>query len=765
MRPFQKGNSFHDDEGNLLHGRVIFYKRDTSTKQDIYDVDGNVLANPIYTNDLGQTSQQVFLDDVDYLVSFERYIGDGNMETDTDERHWLFIYSCIDLYDTFNINIDTNGMQVVNTIADLRRTDPSIVETDNGNKVVLLAGYFEYGDKPSIQYVWNPTSNEPDNGGSVIKVDGISLGRWKIIPNTSNTLDVRHFGAMPSNSYIQISVEQAYAIQQANEYASMYGIKLYFPNGYYRLDTNISNVIMNGYVLVPDGMDVTISGENVKVCQANNYNGDVTIIADIIHLSDVTAIQQDIDYSIVHFNPIKRFVVDIDVRDTLEIENVECEFHDVSTIGDAWVNITNCQILANHTISNTAKVGFWDCYINGSYFKNDLSNASFTNCTTDYVSWTDMNNYIVYLMKNGDKIIDLGGKSVSQTITIDRDIIVKNAVGLPLVLGNNVGNVTIQDSSVAISSLNPNFILKVYNSIVLSDMMSSNNIILENSTYRNDSPIVVKYLSAMNSTIEGNESLYVTTAFSANNSLIDKKFFLTLPNGSYPQIDGCVINKEGHINCNMRITNCTISSTITQSDVNGVVDFIVQGNVFNTYGSHKIYSNTPNGLVVGTWNNNVTLKVEFDRTNLDTDESHHTYKIDQKLTVIHSGTIADFTATSWVETDIVGIAGNELQRVYTCWSYPYEIDAPWNWCDIDWIGVGQKIDVLVDMIVPDQRPIPKGDFRLGSYTGATGKGSLRLLSNGKYRLYPPHCLTFIGDMRSPAIDRQPIELTYRIQKL
>lgn len=107
MRAFDQRNSYLDDELKPLVGRVTFYKLHTSEIEDILDKDGQPLANPVYTNTLGQTNVQVFLkDNTDYTISFEKYIGNGDYTDEEDIDNWLFLYSCDNLWDVYSMQVE-----------------------------------------------------------------------------------------------------------------------------------------------------------------------------------------------------------------------------------------------------------------------------------------------------------------------------------------------------------------------------------------------------------------------------------------------------------------------------------------------------------------------------------------------------------------------------------------------------------------------------------------------------------------------------------
>ena len=216
-------------------------------------MNGNVpLANPQYTNTLGQLMNQVFLADKDYTVRFEKYIGNGRMEDDDDQQNWLFVYSCDNLYNTFSIDVTSTNIQAVNNITELRSTNPYTVETRDNKQLIELLGYNTAGDKPAVRYVWNPNSVESDNGGSVIKVSGIATGRWELINdfNYIDGVDVRHFGVFGKDTLADVEPTMAAKLDMANTYAMGIGFPLYFTANdgeltWYKINSNLNGTAIN----------------------------------------------------------------------------------------------------------------------------------------------------------------------------------------------------------------------------------------------------------------------------------------------------------------------------------------------------------------------------------------------------------------------------------------------------------------------------------------------------------------------------------------
>lgn len=211
-----------DDRGMPLHGRISFYEANTTTLKTIYDVDGNELSNPIYCNKV--PTAQVILDDADYTVRFERYIGNGNMETDHNEESW-FLYKT-ELYKLGKIaSIITADSITVSTIEDLK----NLTNIEDG-QVVSVLGYFKAGDCPAREYVWHSEGTYTPDGGCIIRSSSSTIGGWElIIPSTY--IDVRWFGDFPDSS--SKPTEQKSNVGQraaAARAATTYHKDLYFPN-------------------------------------------------------------------------------------------------------------------------------------------------------------------------------------------------------------------------------------------------------------------------------------------------------------------------------------------------------------------------------------------------------------------------------------------------------------------------------------------------------------------------------------------------------
>lgn len=304
MRQLTAYASYLDNLGAPLVGRARFYNLDDSPAV-VYGLDNAhqndvPLGHIVYTNSSGQLVPQVFLDDHDYLVVFDKYIGGGTMAEDDDPESWQEMGSAVDKYNTVGIELDGAALRTADTISSLRSLIPTDHPTDT-KEVVTLLGYNSKGDKPEINYIWNAYSNENDNGGSIVKVEGIATGRWVLV-DCPHHLDVRHFGAFPNSSSDQDDI-QCGRIQLAGAYAHSNNCGLYFYgdslNAYYDIsglqlydidsDDDAMVFAMNGtestlrdvinihcatnqFTAVADQGRINLYGETLRTSFAPRYN-------------------------------------------------------------------------------------------------------------------------------------------------------------------------------------------------------------------------------------------------------------------------------------------------------------------------------------------------------------------------------------------------------------------------------------------------------------------------------------------------------------
>lgn len=354
MRQLTAYASYVDNLGALLIGRARFFNTDGSPADvKALDDQGNYVTagNIVYTNSSGQLTPQVFLEDHDYLIVFDKYVGGGTMSEDDDPESWQEQGSAIDRYNTLGVELEGSAVRSISTIDDLRSSMPL-----EQREVVMLMGYNVSGDKDPVYYRWNPNATGQDDGGSVIKVASQEQGRWTLF-SCPEYLDVRHFGAFPLQT-IAADSNQRYAIQKARTWAYANGSGIYFyatPLAKYFDVSGLTLVKVDSHprakVFCVSGMTSSISEiKNVHCANAENVTGQIVLTSETVRTSWTGGL------SSVVCSPSSKLVMDGPVTGgswsgiAVDIESYSsgCTFDGckITSVGkiDSSVTIQNCEL-------------------------------------------------------------------------------------------------------------------------------------------------------------------------------------------------------------------------------------------------------------------------------------------------------------------------------------------------------------------------------------------------------------------------------------
>lgn len=617
MRMFDNRNSWLDDEGKPLLGRVKFCKLHTTILENIYNMNGTVVYdNPQYTNTIGQLQRQVFLkDNTDYTIRFQKYVGNGDMTEDQD--NWLDVYSCDDIWDTYGVEVDSTTFQLVNNITDLRNTDPSTITTRDNHKVIILGGYNEIGDKPQVMYMWNPNNTDSDNGGDIIKVNSISNGRWELVNNFgSNGLDVRHFGVFGADSKAEATDLMSIRINTANQYASIHDLSLYFPS----ID-GLTWYKMNGLNLYKAEF-----AEETRVFGNTNYPNIITMYDENGYLDVYT----DADYKAVFT------IRGPTVRTSWGVNSDNCIFDPsykliidsvINTNHRDWTEVyvdvlveTGNLFLYECTISSVKKLGD-NCYFRGC----KLTESMFSDAT-DFDSITIHSNVVIDLedWPTTWKWLHLRTQKTNQTIDFKGRTLYANCNGII----NWVGGVTfknatftngfeITQSTVGLENCGGPVQFNANLQALVID-----NCVIAITTLHNARPnVVIKN----NSEITFSSYIFYAGEFALHDSIVHGGVNADIHVvGSNSIFDGAIV-VSGILN----LQRCTISGTITQSakDANFVVTLLnnTLTNTYYMYGAPLLQSVVSGKIEYNNSNAAQGMAIVIDRSNFDPDESHHNY--------------------------------------------------------------------------------------------------------------------------------------------
>lgn len=626
MRMFDIKNSWLDNEGKPLAGRVSFCKLHTTELENIYDVSGTALDNPIFTNTIGQLTQQVFLaDNTDYTIRFEKYVGVSDMTVYPD--NWLFQYSCDNLWNTYGIEVDSTTFQLVNNITDLRELDPQTITTRDNKKVVVLGGYNEIGDKPQVMYVWNATSIESDNGGSVIKVDNIATGRWELVNVfDSDGVDVRHFGVFGTDSRQDATDTMSLQIGMANSYAASIGLPLYFPAIDGLTWYKINNLTIAGAKFADNtrvfgntgtASTLTVYDENSYLSVFNNsdYNAVFTITGPVVKTSwgvNSTNCVFDPTYKLIVDSVINTYnksfagiVIDCqyEILDRCSFDN--CQIHSVEKLGD-YTTFKNC-ILTESMFSSTTDFNTVTVY------DSDV---------IDIEDWPSTVKWCILRKQNTPAPIDFKGR------TLNSDCDLGWTTGSLLYSNAVFDGFTIKQPEVVLDNCSG-----TASCLSLSTLSVKNcNVDLSDTSGAGTITSLAGYDSTLNiSTSKVFNTVHLErTAFSSDNMKYITNLYMNY----------------SILNSSVQVQTCGIyNTTINANIISGVSGFIFENCVFNA--SHTINVVMANSIVSGKWinNNGVAANpiVINDTNNYLLDEEYQTYTYERNY-----GTFVPTKATKFL---------------------------------------------------------------------------------------------------------------------
>lgn len=458
MRQLTAYASYLDNLGAPLVGRARFYNLDGS-EAVVYSLDNATqtyeeIGAIVFTNSSGQLEPQVFLADHDYLVVFDKYIGAGTMSEDDDSESWEEQGSAVDRYNTLGITLEGDSVRCIATMADLRST--TAVSGDHP-EVVLLLGYNESGDKEPIYYKWNAyNTGSPisDDGGSVVKVSGVDLGRWEMV-GCPRYLDVRHFGAFPMQGIVPDQAQNN-AIQLAGNYAHSNNCGLYFDTTPTAAYYDISGLTLYDVDSNPDAECFAKTGESSTV------NGIVSIhlVTDTGCTGRIDLNSEELrtswsqDSTFGRFMQTSRLVVDAKINYGVGVPVTFTNLRvDILTDPGDTVTFDNCHITAIGAISGPIDIE--NCELKTEWFEDnyDWDDLVSIGNTILLRNCKDADTYI--LLKNKQSEVDYGdlGEQQVTDAAFGAGALVENCYGTASLAGDaELHNVTLELTSVANSS-------------------------------------------------------------------------------------------------------------------------------------------------------------------------------------------------------------------------------------------------------------------------------------------------------------------------
>lgn len=624
MRAWDNWNSYLNNDRNLLHGKIRFCKQGTTEDVVIYNRDGDPIRNPEYTDMLGRTEYQVFLNNADNVTAyFYQYVGSGDMMQwqgeDYDPSRWAYQYSSDDMDPVNTVDLEATSAEGVATMADLRARDPETVPTVNGAKLLWLYGYYAAGDTSPVLYVWDSSSLKSDDGGAVIMSDSISgQGRW-ILASREFIFDVRHFGIFGQNS--KYSTDFSYTSQLSNcaTYCTNEGLNAWFPDindslTYYLFDGS-NTFSITGDIYCSDGVRFLCkTGTTGTAIQCNELHkaapylfesdvqsGYATLTADYINISWVGGNCQG--------NARVGWVIDSNAY-ARTITGKEVHFE---TNGNYSLTLDNCQITSNKKI--TGGITIQNSILKTEFFADDYdwSNLRSYYNTILLQNCKDANTYILLKNKQNDPNYgDLGEQTINAEIKPGGTL--ENCVGSATLVTH--GNYEFHNVSLTLSGVTASDHLNCVDSWLT---LSANS--------------VMGSLHLRRGAINGSS----TTLQLIGESMIQ------LADISVPitSIGAYLVISESNINGiitadRLELLNNQVYAEVGQTDVSGTVYVKCIGNTFklnalNLPARHYVHANTADSIVVGEWRGNgsdydTAHWIRLDRTNLKKNDYEHVYR-------------------------------------------------------------------------------------------------------------------------------------------
>lgn len=413
-----------------LSGRMDVYIADTTTLANVYikGQSGDFIAtsNPVYTTIQGTFPNCLFVDqDVD--TRYYRYIGtSSDMSTDiNNEDAWVAIDQQYILKPQFT-NQEFDGAITVHTVEDLRAIDTS---TFDSLVTILLDGYYEQGDSPVRFYEWLSTSSSTDDAGEYIKPNDVSIGRWKLIDNTSPYLDIRIFGCQPTssvNSTFECSSQMLAAFSYCNKYSKI----VYFANpingiGVYTFNGNLCltnfDVYLDDKIYFQAKTGSTSSGItcNNFIKNSNDLVKTTAQTGTFTLTCNETRSSWKDEYTENYTTLAPRNKVYIDSNSfNLTYSNLEVE---IITAYSKILNLTNCQIISEHLLNNSSSImTFNNCNFTDKLFSTlntDSDYLSLSSCDLSTLEGVDSfeseQNYLSCGLLNGQKSFDFLGRTIA----------------------------------------------------------------------------------------------------------------------------------------------------------------------------------------------------------------------------------------------------------------------------------------------------------------------------------------------------------------
>lgn len=417
------GNQPYLDQntGLPVEGRIKVYHHGTNVFADLYTIEGSqyvVAVNPQLLHG-GYPDASLFIDLGIVDVVLEKYIGAegqmGILSPDSD-------FAQIDVFEAgLDYDLSEATADKLDTMADLREAN-----TDLG--IVQVTWYSEPGDCFPRTYIWDPLSQNEEDGGYVVRSDNSDTGRWILLWG-DEVLPCTVYGVRPgdeSNMNLLLNYPEtvgSFALQTAP-------CVRFLPGTY----TSTVGFATPKQLCFDKGAQFPYSS---FICHSlRMFNLPTSYVSDFSFTSKLAEAHSSWFKTASAFLTCgaARLIVDKDnyftdsyIRMLTTLENQTIEFVEntrlpISYINSGRLKLSKVNIIGTGVFNATDKISFAYTDFKDEWFSqagSDIDFANFVQCRGISLNTLRLDNfksteaYVNALKYNGDTLLDLAGRHIS----------------------------------------------------------------------------------------------------------------------------------------------------------------------------------------------------------------------------------------------------------------------------------------------------------------------------------------------------------------
>jgi hypothetical protein len=417
------GNQPYLDQntGLPVEGRIKVYHHGTNVFADLYTIEGSqyvVAVNPQLLHG-GYPDASLFIDLGIVDVVLEKYIGAegqmGILSPDSD-------FAQIDVFEAgLDYDLSEATADKLDTMADLREAN-----TDLG--LVQVTWYSEPGDCCPRTYIWDPLSQNEEDGGYVVRSDNSDTGRWILLWG-DEVLPCTVYGVRPgdeSNMNLLLNYPDtvgSFALQTAP-------CVRFLPGTY----TSTVGFATPKQLCFDKGAQFPYSS---FICHSlRMFNLPTSYVSDFSFTSKLAEAHSSWFKTASAFLTCgaARLIVDKDnyftdsyIRMLTTLENQTIEFVEntrlpISYINSGRLKLSKVNIIGTGVFNATDKISFAYTDFKDEWFSQagaDIDFANFVQCRGISLNTLRLDNfksteaYVNAIKYNGDTLLDLAGRHIS----------------------------------------------------------------------------------------------------------------------------------------------------------------------------------------------------------------------------------------------------------------------------------------------------------------------------------------------------------------